>query len=287
MHIPVLKNEVLHFLNPKPGENFIDCTGGEGGYSEAILEKNSPNGLVLAFEWDEEVYEALKKKENERFVVINESYTTIKDVVQERKISPVSGVVFDLGFSSFHIDESKRGFSFMRDELLDMRYSKNNPVTAYDVVNKYKEKDLLYILKKWGEEDFFKEVARKIVTEREKLPIETTQDLVKVIDMAIPDVYKKKQKINFATKTFQAIRIAVNGEILAIEHTLPEALDVLEEGGRLVVVCFHGGEEKVVRSFFKNAKIKLLTESPVTPSQEEVFKNFRSRSAKLYAGVKK
>jgi 16S rRNA (cytosine1402-N4)-methyltransferase len=287
MHIPVLKNEVLHFLDPQKGENFVDCTAGEGGYSEAILEKNSPDGKVLALEWDEEVYRSLKNKESERFVIVNESYTTIKEVVEEKKISPISGVVFDLGFSSFHVDKSGRGFSFMRDELLDMRYNKNNPVTAYDVVNKYKEKDLLYILKKWGEEDFYKEVTRMIIEEREKSPIETTQDLVKVIDMAIPDIYKKKQKINFATKTFQAIRIAVNGEILGVEYALPQALDVLKEGGKLVVVCFHGGEEKIVRSFFKSSNIKMLTESPVTPSQEEVFKNFRSRSAKLYAGVKK
>ncbi len=286
MHISVLEREVLHFLNPKRNENFIDCTAGEGGHSLSIMKKNGPSGKVMAIEWDEELYEVLKKKETERFIPVNESYTLIKDIVEEKKFFPVNGVLFDLGFSSFHVDRSGRGFSFMRKEPLDMRYNKNTPLTAYEIVNKYREKDILYILEKWGEEKYAEGIAHAIVSEREGGLIETTMDLAKIIENAVPKMYREKSKINCATKTFQALRIAVNGELLGIKATLPEALSVMERGGRMVVICFHGGEEKVVRNFFRSADVKILTSQPVVPSEKEINKNIRSRSAKLYAVVK-
>jgi 16S rRNA (cytosine1402-N4)-methyltransferase len=287
MHVPVLKEEVLHFLNPKENENFIDCTAGFGGHSLSILEKNGPEGKVLGFEWDEDVYNTLKEKESERFIVVNESYTQIKEVVEETKFSKVSGVLFDLGFSSFHVDKSQRGFSFMREEKLDMRYNGNNPLTAYEIVNKYKEKDILHILEKWGEEDYAREIVEKIIFKRKERPIETTTQLAKIVESSIPKHYKDRKKINPATKTFQALRIAVNGELLGLTATLPLAYDVLERGGRMVIICFHGGEEKIVKNFFRSSNISNLTPKPIIPKKEEVIKNIRSRSAKLFAAIKK
>jgi 16S rRNA (cytosine1402-N4)-methyltransferase len=287
MHMPVLKEEVLHFLNPKENENFIDCTAGFGGHSLSILEKNGPEGKVLGFEWDEDVYNTLKEKESERFIVVNESYTQIEEVVEEKKFSKVSGVLFDLGFSSFHVDKSQRGFSFMREEKLDMRYNENNPLTAYEIVNKYKEKDILHILEKWGEEDYAREIVEKIIFKRKERPIETTTQLAKIVESSIPKHYKDRKKINPATKTFQALRIAVNGELLGLTATLPLAYDVLERGGRMVIICFHGGEEKIVRNFFRSSNISNLTPKPIIPKKEEVIKNIRSRSAKLFAAIKK
>ncbi len=286
MHIPVLKEEVLHFLNPKRNENFIDCTAGEGGHAFGIIEKNGPSGKVMAIEWDEELYNILKKKATERFVPVNSSYTLIKDIVKEKSFFPVNGVLFDLGFSSFHVDESGRGFSFMRKEPLDMRYNKKTTLTAYEIVNKYRKKNILYILKKWGEEDYAERIAHAIVSKRREAPIETTEDLTRIIESVVPKNYQKKTKINCATKTFQALRIAVNGELLGLKATLPEALEVMERGGRMAVICFHGGEEKLVRRFFRFADVKILTPRPVVPSEKEINKNVRSRSAKLYAVVK-
>ncbi len=287
MHIPVLKEEVLNFLNPKSNENFIDCTAGEGGHSEAILRKNSPGGRVLAIEWDEELYKRLKKKETERFVPVNDSYTNIKDIAQEKNFFPVSGILFDLGFCSFHIDESRRGFSFLRDELLDMRYNKSNPLTAYEIVNKYKEKDLLHILKKWGEEDYASVIARKIVLKRKENVIRTTADLSKVVEDAIPESVKAVKKINCATKTFQALRIAVNGEMLGFSFALSESLEIIEKGGRIAVICFHGGEEKIVNGFLRQRKERVHIFRPILPKKEEVKNNIRARSAKLYMAIKK
>lgn len=287
MHIPVLKEEVLHFLNPKENENFIDCTAGLGGHALSILEKNGPNGKVLAMEWDEELYDLLKEKESERFIPVNESYTQIEDVVKEKNIFPISGILFDLGFSSFHVDESKRGFSFMKKEKLDMRYNKNNPLTAHEIVNKYKEKDILYILQKWGEEEYAKDITERIIKERKERPIETTKELVAIIERSIPKYYQKKQRINPSTKTFQALRIAVNGELLGLTATLPLALEVLEKGGRLVVICFHGGEEKIMKNFIRSANVLNLTLKPIIPTHEEINNNIRSRSAKLFAVIKK
>ncbi len=287
MHIPVLKEEVVHFLSPRKNENFIDCTAGGGGHLEEILKKNGPNGKILAFEWDNEVYELLKIKNHKRVMLVNESYTLLKEVVEEKDFYPVSGILFDLGFSSYHIDKSGRGFSFMYDEPLDMRYSKENPLTAYEIINSYKKKDLLYILREYGDEEYAEEIIEEVFKKRQDKKIETTQDLVEIIESTIPKFYKNKQKINCATKTFQALRIAVNGELLGLKAALYQALEVLEEGGRLVVICFHGKEEKILKNFLMNTNMEVLTQKPVTPSSKEVEDNIRSRSAKLYSAIKK
>jgi len=286
MHVPVLLEEVVDFLKTKSNENFIDCTAGGGGHARRLLEETRPSGKVLAFEWDKALYKLLKKEESERFTVVNESYTEIKDVVEEEEFSPVSGILFDLGFSSFHVEESGRGFSFMRDEPLDMRYNEDVLLTAKDIVNHQKEKDIIHILKDYSGEKYAKKIASAIVKKRKEKEIRTTGDLVSIVEEAVPEKYKK-ERIHCATRTFQALRVAVNAEIPGIKATLPLALDVLKEEGRIAIICFHGGEEKVVRDFAGKRKGMVTLRGPIRPKQEEINHNIRSRSAKLYGIIKK
>ncbi len=286
MHIPVLKEEVLHFLNPQKNENFLDCTAGTGGHAIAILEKNGPHGRVLALEWDEDLYHLLLNKKEERLLVVNESYVFLEKVVQENNFTSISGILFDLGFCTFHVKQSGRGFTLKKDEPLDMRYNKNSLLTAKEIVNTYPEKNLIYLLKKWGEEDYAEEISSLIINERKKGPITTTQKLVNIIERSVPSSYQKG-KIHCATKTFQALRIVVNGEILALQEALLQATRVLGEGGKMAIITFHGIEEKIVRDFFKKNELKIETPNPITPSPEEKKENISSRSAKLFAATKK
>ncbi len=284
MHIPVLKEEVIHFLDVKKNENFIDCTAGQGGHSRAILERNAPEGKVLAIEWDKFLFSKLE--DMDRMIKANNSYAMLKETVDEVSLGPVSGILFDLGFSSFHTEESGRGFSFMRDEPLDMRYNEDGLLTAKEIVNNYNEKNIAEILSKWGEEDYAKRIAKKIVLYRKDKPIERTKQLVEIIEESVP---KQKRKIHCATKTFQALRIAVNGEIINLREGLKQSLEVLDVGGRLVVITFHGVEDKEVLKFFRmnDSKLDIITQRAVTPQDEELNKNIRSRSAKLRAAIKK
>ena len=284
MHIPVLKEEVIKFLNVKRNENFVDCTAGGGGHSRAILEKNGPEGEVLAMEWDKLLFSRLKGEE--RLIAVNRSYVMLEETVKEKKFGPVSGVLFDLGFSSFHIEESGRGFSFMRDEPLDMRYNEDTLLTAKEIVNTYEEERIAEILTKWGEEEYAKKIAKKIVSRREDHPIKRTTQLVKIIEDSVPNI---KRKIHCATKSFQALRIAVNGEILNLREGLRQSLEVLRVGGVIVVISFHGVEDKEVTKFFKNNEenLEIITQRAITPADKEIGFNIRSRSAKLRAAIKK
>ncbi len=288
MHIPVLTEEVLHFLKPQRNENFIDCTAGEGGHTTAILEKNIPQGKVLAMEWDKFLFSKLKERETERMIPVNESYVMLEDTVTSLGFGPVSGVLFDLGFSSFHIEESGRGFSFMRDEPLDMRYNEDTLLTAREIVNNYNPKNIKEILEKWGEEDYAEKIAEKIVISREEAPIERTLELVSIIESAIPHTYRKG-RINCATKTFQALRIAVNGEIVNLKEALRQSLNVLEKEGRVAVISFHGVEDDETVKFFKNnsQRLNMITPKAITPKYGEIKRNIRSRSAKLRVAIKK
>jgi 16S rRNA (cytosine1402-N4)-methyltransferase len=312
MHVPVLQKEVLYYLDPKPNENFIDCTIGGGGHTAAILERNGPKGKVLGIELDTELYKRLKAAEinpeaehsarygarNEklkiknRLILVNDSYVNLREIVKREKFRPVSGILFDLGMSSWHLEESKRGFSFMRDEILDMRYNPQiNSLTAEKILNQWSEFKIRQILKEYGEEKFAERIARKIIEMRKIEPIKTTFDLVKIIMGVVPAWYLH-QRIHFATRTFQALRIAVNDELNNLEKTLPQAIEILEPGGRLVVISFQSLEDRIVKTFFKKyigdtyVNLKILTKKPVRPSEEEIRINPRSRSAKLRAAIK-
>jgi 16S rRNA (cytosine1402-N4)-methyltransferase len=290
MHISVLKNEVIEYLNPKAGENFIDCTLGAGGHAFSILEKNAPNGMVLGIDWDNKSLEIFKNSHSEaelsRLKTAAGNYADIKEIAAKMNFSPINGILMDIGLSSWHFEESKRGFGFLKNETLDMRYDAGGGKTAKDLVNKMTEQELERVISEYGEERFARQIAKKIVLTRRVRELETTFELVEIIKAAIP-VRGRHEKVHFATRTFQALRIAVNGELDNLIRALPEAIDVLERNGRIAVISFHSLEDRIVKNMFRQweaeGKAEILTKKPITPSQEEIGQNPRSRSAKLRA----
>ena len=286
-HIPVLKKEVLFYLDPKANENFVDCTFGEGGHSFAILEKNIPEGKILGIDRSPEMIKRVKKEE-ERLILRQGRFSNLEEIVKEANFGPVNGVLFDFGMSSWHIDESKKGFSFKDNEPLDMRYDSEEDMTADEILNKMSYEKIKSILKDYGEERFAERIASRIVEERKINSIETTVDLVNIIRKSTPGWYHH-QRIHFATRTFQALRIAVNRELEEIKKGLEDSMDILEKGGRIVAISFHSLEDRIVKNFFrdnfKKGNLKILTKKPVIANFEEIKTNRRSRSAKLRAAI--
>jgi len=287
MHISVLKKQVLEYLNPKPDENFIDATIGQAGHSLTILEQNKPKGKILGIELGKEVYKSLLAKNIKRLVLVNDSYLNLKEIVEKKKFKNISGILFDLGFSSWHLENSGRGFSFKKNEPLDMRYTVLSKLTAKEIVNNWTEKEIEKILKKYSQEKFAKRISKRITEQRKLKPIKTTFDLIEIIKQSVPSWYQHK-RIHFATKTFQALRIAVNDELNNLKETLPQALEILEKGGRLVAISFHSSEDRIVKNFLKEnfKSLRILTKKPIRSSKSEIINNPRSRSAKLRAAVK-
>lgn len=293
MHIPVLQKEVIEYLDPKPNENFIDCTLGFAGHSLAILEENGPKGKVLGIDADAEVIKNTKyyiqnTKYKDRVVFACDNFVNLKEIVKREKFKNISGILFDLGMSSWHLEESGRGFSFLRNEPLDMRYNLENPLTAEKIVSYWSKSEIEKILREYGEERFAKKIAERIIESRVK-PIETTFQLIEIIKSVIPRKYQVG-RLHPATRTFQALRIAVNDELNNLDKTLPQAINVLSKGGRLVVISFHSLEDRIVKNFLKKCGgegyLKLITKKPVGPSEGEIIKNPRSRSAKLRSAIK-
>ncbi len=284
MHFPVLKKEVLHYLNPRENENFIDCTFGEGGHSLAILEENKPRGKVLGIERDQQVCKKFKEI-NSRLALVNDSYTNLEHIVKEKNFKEVKGILFDFGMSSWHLEESKRGFSFQRNEKLDMRYNLENDLTCWEIINNWSQEEIKSTLKDYGEERFAERIAKRIILEREKEEIKTTFQLAEIIRKSVP--YKYKSRINFATRVFQALRIAVNNELENVSEGLEQALRIVKGDGIITAISFHSLEDRIVKHFFKNkAKenlVEILTKKPIIAEEEEIKINPRSRSAKLRA----
>lgn len=299
MHIPVLEKEVLKYLNPKPNENFIDCTINSGGHAFAILKKILPKGKLLGIDWDKDLIHYLKReiqksKFRNNLILVCDNFVNLKRIVEKIKFKSIRGILFDLGFSSWHLEKSGRGFSFLKNESLDMKYHIPQPqhsygLTAEKILNDWSEKEIEKILKEYGEERFAKRIAKKIIKERKIQPIKTTFQLVEIVKNATPSWYHRK-KIHPATRTFQALRIAVNDEINNLKKVLPQALEILEKGGRMAIISFHSLEDRIVKNFFRdNAQLnqlKILTKKPITPSEKEIKNNLRSRSAKLRAIIK-
>ncbi|MBD3208140.1 MAG: 16S rRNA (cytosine(1402)-N(4))-methyltransferase RsmH [Candidatus Nealsonbacteria bacterium] len=290
MHKSVLKKEVIEYLDPEPNENFVDATLGKGGHALAILEATKPEGKVLGIELTPHLYKKMKDKGIDRLIVENDSYIHLKGLVKKHNLGPVAGILFDLGFSSWHLEESEKGFSFQRDEPLDMRYNEDfTELTASKIINEWPEEEIIKILKKYGQERFSKSITKKIAEERKTKKISTTSQLVEIIKEAVPSWYRYRKK-HFATKTFQALRITVNNELKNLEQSLPQAREVLKKGGRMVVISFHSLEDKIVKNYFKeNARkgfLKIITKKPVRPTKKEIIRNPRSRSAKLRAAIK-
>lgn len=283
-HIPVLVKEVLEYLDPKPNQNFIDATLGDGGHSGAILEKTAPYGKLIAIDRDFESIVRAKSnlsKFGGRVILINDSFGNLSKIVKNSKIGPIFGILFDFGMSSSQIQESGRGFSFQKDEILDMRYDSKNSITAEDIVNEYGEKELAEVFKKWGEEPRALKIAAAIIEARKKNRIKTTQELVRVIEK----VARRRGRLHPATLIFQALRIEVNGELREIEKALEVVPEILNKNGRAAFISFHSLEDRLVKnwskSFNKTGIIKILNGKPITVSAEELKINPRSRSAKL------
>ncbi len=293
-HVPVLQKEVIQYLDPKTNENFIDCTVGGGGHALAILERNVPKGKVLGIDADPETIKNLQsgisnKEFKKRLILVSDNFANLKEIVRRERFTKVLGILFDLGMSSWQLESSGRGFSFLKQEPLDMRYDPKGPLTAEKIVNFWSESEIEKTLREYGEEKFAGTIAREIVRERNVRPIKSTSQLVNIIRRAVPSGYLH-QKIHFATRTFQALRIAVNDELNNLEKALPQSLEVLNRRGRIAVISFHSLEDRIVKNFLKQKVqenvLQALNKKPITPSREEIKINPRSRSAKLRAAIK-
>ena len=294
MHIPVFLKEVLEIFNPLQGQNFVDCNFGQGGHSFAILEKTAPNGKLLGFDLSKAQIEENKKAkeyiQNKRLTIANENFVNLEKIIEEKNFKNIDGILFDLGFSSWHLDSSGKGFSFLKDEPLDMRYDpEQQQLTAAEIVNSWTPNDIFEILKNYGGERYARFIANKIKEERKKKKIYRTKDLVEVIGMAVSRMYKK-QKIHYATRTFQALRIAVNDELNNLEIAIPQALKIIKKNGILIIISFHSLEDRIVKNCFRNeskkGNIQLLFKKPLVPTTDEIRVNPRTRSAKLRAIIK-
>ena len=283
MHIPVLLKEITEDI--QPNENYVDCTMNGGGHTKEILKRNGPNGKVLGIEIDKEIFEQVEKQE--RLIAVNDSYVNLKKIVEENGFENIKGVLFDIGMSSYHVDSSKRGFSFQKDEPLAMSYS--GDITAEEILNNWKEEEIEKILEEYGEEKFSRKIAKKIVERRKGEKIKSTLQLVQIIKEATPGFYHHG-KTHFATRTFQALRIAVNDELNNFKKALPQALEILDKGGRLMAISFHSLEDRIIKDFLKekekSGEIKIITSKPIVPGEEEIKSNPRSRSSKLRIGIK-
>ncbi len=284
-HYPVLHREIVEFFRGLRGKYIVDATVGGGGHSYLLL-KNYPEKVVIGIDKDEFAIEKAKeilKEFGDRFIPVKSSFKDIDRVLDDLGIEKVSGFLFDLGVSMFQL-KTDRGFSFQRNDFLDMRMDTSQELTAYDVVNKYPEYMLEEIIRKYGEERFSKRIARAIVSERKKKPIETTGELENIIFRAYPK-RTRYGRIHPATRTFQAIRIEVNRELEELEISLKKAIDRLDRGGKMAVISFHSLEDritkKIIKEYEKLKKLKNLTKKPIVPTEEEIKENPPSRSAKL------
>lgn len=295
-HYSVLLKESIEALNLKENGIYVDATLGGGGHSEAILLALS-GGHLYGFDQDQYALKTAKERlaKYPNFTAIESNFEFIQEELLKRGITEIDGVVMDLGMSSFQIDDATRGFSYMQDAKLDMRMNQNQTKTAYDIVNFASFEELVYIFEVYGEEDFARPIAKKIIELR---PLETTFDLVKITDM-----YKFKSKSHSAKQVFQALRIATNDELGVLERTLPKLLKILKPGGVLSIITFHSLEDRIVKHFFKTHSevhipkgipmlnlptppLKLYSKKPILPSEQELLENSRSNSAKLRAAIK-
>lgn len=343
IHKPVLLEEVINNLNLKPGMAVVDGTLGAGGHSIAILKNILPGGRLVSIDWDKRAVENFPEKlEKEGFEIhraspapvtsnandenispaafvplfsgdeivgywcgASDNYANLDNVIRGLGIHSVSAVFVDLGFSSDQIEDASRGFSFLKDGFLDMRYSPEmQEVTAADVINEYPEEKLAEIFRKYGEEKFAKRIAREITRARKIRKIRETGGLVKIISESVPEKYKRG-RIHFATKVFQALRIEVNQELENLKIFLGKAMGILASKGKLAVISFHSLEDRIVKNFFREEsrdclcppnfpkcvcghrrRLKIITKKPIAPAEEEIRDNPRARSAKLRVAEK-
>lgn len=293
-HKPVLLEEVLQYLDITPNKNYVDATINGGGHALRILKNAAPEGLVVGIDLEQRILENLKNRvpwyDRERLCLVCDNFSFLKRAVLSCGLDKVSGVLFDLGLSSWTLENSGRGFSFKKDEMLDMRFNQEiGGLTAMEIINDWSEDDLVEIFKLYGQERYAKIIAQNIVAKRNLGPIKTTSDLVELIYKSVPNEYRFG-RIHPATRTFQALRICVNNELESLKQGLEQALEILLEGGRVVVISYHSLEDKIVKDFFRKKEaegvLEIITKKPILPSRREVQKNARSRSAKMRVAQK-
>mgnify|MGYP001491017616 FL=1 len=290
IHRSVLLDEVLQYLDPVPGGLYVDGTLGLGGHTAAILSRSGPDGRVIAFEWDEAAIELSRKRLEDygsRLTIIRSNFAEIVAGLEGLGIDQVDGVLIDIGLSSLQLDRGGRGFSFQRDEPLDMRMDIRQDTTAASLLASCSEEQLADIFFYFGDEYQARPIAAEIARARDKEPIRTTRQLAALVAAAVPRRFHPK-KIHVATKVFQALRIAVNTELENLARILDEAVPLLKPGARLCVISFHSLEDRIVkRKFRQNRQLEILTARPVMPRAEEIAENPRSRSARLRVACKK
>lgn len=290
MHTPVLPQEVLKIFNPQPGESYIDATINGGGHAKAIAERIGETGKLLGIDWDCELLERIRNQKSgiKNIELVCGNNQDIERIAKEKGFSKVNGILFDLGFSSYHIEKSGRGFSFQRDEPLDMRYSPGkNELTAEKIVNTWTEGAIEDILRRFGEERYSRRIAGAIARYRQRKRISRSRELALLVSRALPD---RGSRLHPATKTFQALRIAVNNELENLSRALQGSMKLLAKGGKIAVISFQSLDDRIIKNFLKNGSgaglLKIITSKPVIPSREEVTLNPRAGSAKLRAAIK-
>ncbi|MBE5848104.1 MAG: 16S rRNA (cytosine(1402)-N(4))-methyltransferase RsmH [Lachnospiraceae bacterium] len=301
-HTSVLLEETIDNLHIRPDGIYVDGTLGGGGHSFHIAEKLTGGGRLVGIDQDDEAIEAATKRLSpykERVTIVRSNYRDVAKVLSDLRIDGIDGMMLDLGVSSYQLDNPERGFSYMVDTALDMRMDRRQSLTAGDIVNTFSQQELFRIIRDYGEDKFAQNIAKHIVSEREKVPIETTGQLSAIIDAAIPAKMKKTGG-HPSKKTFQAIRIACNKELEVLEDTIDTMIDLLKPGGRLCIITFHSLEDRIVKNAFRRnenpcicppefpvcvcgrvSKGKVITKKPILPSEEEMEVNARSKSAKL------
>lgn len=292
LHIPVMKEQVIELLKLKPGMTVIDATVGTGGHAQEILEKIRPRGKLIGVDRDKEsiaIAEDRLGKFEDSITLIHQNFRDLDKISIELNITNVDAILFDLGISSFQLDMPQRGFSFTQEGPLDMRLDRESYISAYDLVNNLSVKELSGILRNFGEERWHYRIAHFVINERVRKPISSTRQLADIILRAVPH-YTRYAKIHPATRTFQALRIAVNRELEALGEGLSKAIALLKPTGRICVISFHSLEDRIVKRKFlssaHNEEIKIITPKPLSASGEEIGFNPRSRSAKLRCAEK-
>ncbi|MFO7774140.1 MAG: 16S rRNA (cytosine(1402)-N(4))-methyltransferase RsmH [Dehalococcoidia bacterium] len=299
VHTPVLLNEAIAGLQARPGGHFIDCTVGLGGHAAAILEKILPSGRLLGIDADPEAIEISRNKLSaygQAVILVNDNFVNLEAICKRYQFHPVDGILFDLGVSSLQLDTAERGFSFHLDAHLNMRFDAGQELTASEIVNTFSEQELARLIEKYGEERHSRRIARHIVQNR---PIATTLDLARLIEQ-VSGTPTRRGKIHPATRTFMALRIAVNSELENLEQALKQTIDLLRPGGRLAVISYHSLEDRIAKQFMRRAaasclcppgtimcrcghvpSLKLISRKVIKPTSLEIESNPRSRSAKL------
>jgi len=301
-HLPVLTAECLRFLDPRPGSRFIDCTVGGGGHSTEILRRTAPDGMLLGLDADPDAVDQARRRLSvfgDRVRVVHANFRFVNAVAQEQGFTDVDGVLMDLGLSSFQLAAPDRGFSFNRDEPLDMRFDSTEGESVAQYLAAATAEEIEQTLRAFGEEPAARRITAAIVAAREQDSVRTTADLASIVRRSVG---QRRSTIHPATRTFQALRIVVNDELSALRDALPRAIRLLRRGGRLAVISFHSLEDRIVKSLFRRLagrepddtprglpraptrpapEIRVVTPRPVRPSSEEVAANPRSRSARL------